>query len=36
MNNYEDIDQKLAILYDLLVDNFSGLETELKTLISNS
>lgn len=29
-----DIDQKLEILYDLLVDNFETLETELKDLIS--
>ena len=29
-----DIDQKLEILYDLLVDNFGTLETELKDLIS--
>lgn len=29
-----DIDQKLEILYDLLVDNFEILETELKDLIS--
>lgn len=29
-----DIDRKLEILYDLLVDNFGTLETELKELIS--
>ncbi len=29
-----DINQKLEILYDLLVDNFGTLETELKDLIS--
>lgn len=29
-----DIDQKLEILYDLLVDNFEILESELKDLIS--
>lgn len=29
-----DIDQKLEILYDLLVDNFGTLETDLKDLIS--
>lgn len=30
-----DINQKLDILYDLLIDNFGTLETELKSLISN-
>lgn len=30
----KDIDQKLEILYDLLVDNFGTLEAELKDLIS--
>jgi hypothetical protein len=30
-----DVDQKLETLYDLLVDNFATLETELKDLISN-
>ncbi|MCR5889272.1 hypothetical protein LRS06_16165 [Hymenobacter sp. J193] len=29
-----DIDQRLEILYDLLVDNFGALETEVKDLIS--
>ena len=29
-----DTDQKLEILYDLLVDNFETLEAELKDLIS--
>lgn len=30
-----DINQKLEILYDLIVDNFATLETELKELIAN-
>ena len=29
-----DIDQKIEILYDLLIDNFETLESEIKDLIS--
>jgi hypothetical protein len=35
MGNKIDINEKLEILYDLLVDNFEILETELKILITS-